>query len=174
MLVETEWEHDGGSGGSGDAAAARGASFIGLYVLLAASVMVFVALTGAFVFPARPLGRLGQHAQTTHSLPSEHGRPAAFQLSRSKVARRAAEKAGIRSKFRRLVERGAVLCSVPARQALAWQQFERAAAFMSPQSQHSFFYVLTASHAPPGGRGGGAHLCGGPAATPDPGAGRTP
>ena len=47
MLVDTAWEDRGGSGEPG---ASRSASFIGLFVMLAASMMVFAALTWAFVF----------------------------------------------------------------------------------------------------------------------------
>src|SRR5438552_866235 len=44
--VEGGWSHGGGNDGRG---ASRGASFIGLYVLLASSTMIFAAFTSAMV-----------------------------------------------------------------------------------------------------------------------------
>jgi cytochrome c oxidase subunit III len=149
--VETAWEDRGGSGGSGDT---RGASFIGLYVLLAASVMVFVALTGAFVFRR---GLSGDWASTPK--PPILFLNTAFLLASSfalEVARRAL-KAGIRSKFNAWWSAGAVLGVLfLLGQALAWQQLKGRGIYVATNPSSSFFYVLTASHA--------FHLVGGVAA----------
>jgi len=147
MLVETS----DGSGGSGDA---RGASFIGLYVLLAASLMVFVAFSGAFVFRR---GLSGDWA----SMPKPRilFLNTAVLLASSlalEVARRAL-KAGLRSKFNAWWSAGAVLGVVFLfGQALAWQRLKDLGIYVATSPTSSFFYILTASHA--------FHLVGGVAA----------
>jgi cytochrome c oxidase subunit 3 len=154
MLVESVWDNGGGSGDSGGPGDARGASFIGLYVLLAASVMVFVALSGAFVFRR---GLSGDWA----SMPKP---PILFlntaillaSSSALEVARRAL-KAGLRSKFNAWWSAGAVLGVVFLfGQALAWQRLKDLGIYMATSPSSSFFYILTASHA--------FHLVGGVAA----------
>jgi cytochrome c oxidase subunit 3 len=151
MLVETAWEDRSGPGGSGDT---RGASFIGLYVLLAASVMVFVSLTGAFVFRR---GLSGDWASVPK--PPILFLNTAVLLASSfalEVARRAL-KAGLRSKFNVWWTAGAVLGVVfLLGQALAWQQLKGLGIYVATSPSSSFFYVLTASHA--------FHLVGGVAA----------
>jgi cytochrome c oxidase subunit 3 len=154
MLVESAWDNGGGSGGSGGPGDARGASFIGLYVLLAASVMVFVAFSGAFVFrrglsgdwasmPKPPILFLNTAILLASSLALE-------------VARRAL-KAGLRSKFNAWWSAGAVLGVVFLfGQALAWQRLKDLGIYMATSPSSSFFYILTASHA--------FHLVGGVAA----------
>ena len=142
---------DIGSGVPGDA---RGASFIGLFVLLAASTMVFVALSGAFVFRR---GLSGDWA----SMPKP---PILFVntavlLASSftlEMARRAL-KAGLRSKFNAWWSAGAVLGVLfLLGQALAWQQLKDLGIYVATSPTSSFFYILTASHA--------FHLVGGVAA----------
>ena len=154
MLVESAWDNGGGSGDSGGPGDARGASFIGLYVLLAASVMVFVAFSGAFVFrrglsgdwasmPKPPILFLNTAILPASSLALE-------------VARRAL-KAGLRSKFNAWWSAGAVLGVVFLfGQALAWQRLKDLGIYMATSPSSSFFYILTASHA--------FHLVGGVAA----------
>jgi len=154
MLVENAWDNGGGSSGSGGPGDARGASFIGLYVLLAASAMVFVSLTGAFVFrrglsgdwasmPKPPILFLNTAVLLASSLALE-------------VARRAL-KAGLRSKFNAWWSAGAVLGVVFLfGQALAWQRLKDRGFYMATSPSSSFFYILTASHA--------FHLVGGVAA----------
>jgi cytochrome c oxidase subunit 3 len=154
MLVESAWDNGGGSGGSGGPGDARGASFIGLYVLLAASVMVFVAFSGAFVFrrglsgdwasmPKPPILFLNTAILLASSLALE-------------VARRAL-KAGLRLKFNAWWSAGAVLGVVFLfGQALAWQRLKDLGIYMATSPSSSFFYLLTASHA--------FHLVGGVAA----------
>ena len=147
MPVESAWE----DGGSGDA---RGASFIGLYVLLAASVMVFVALTGAFVFRR---GLSGDWASMPK--PPVLFLNTAVLLASSfalEMARRAL-KAGLRSKFNAWWSAGAVLGVLfLLGQALAWQQLKDLGIYVATSPSSSFFYILTASHA--------FHLVGGVAA----------
>jgi cytochrome c oxidase subunit 3 len=147
MPVESAWE-------DGDAGASRGASFIGLYVLLAASLMVFVAFSGAFVFrrglsgdwasmPKPPILFLNTAVLLASSFALE-------------VARRAL-KAGFRSKFNAWWSAGALLGVVFLfGQALAWQQLKNLGVYVATNPSSSFFYVLTASHA--------FHLVGGVAA----------
>jgi cytochrome c oxidase subunit 3 len=151
MLVEVEWEDGGGSGGPG---ASRGASFIGLFVLLAGCIMVFAAFTGAFVFrrglsgdwasmPKPPILFLNTAVLLASSLALE-------------MARRAL-KAGIPSKFNSWWSAGAVLGVLfLLGQALAWSQLKGLGIYVATSPTSSFFYVLTASHA--------FHLLGGVAA----------
>ena len=151
MLVESAWEE---SGGSGEPGASRGASFIGLFVLLAACIMVFGAFTGAFVFrrglsddwasmPKPPI----LFVNTAVLLASS------FALE---MARRAL-KAGIRAKFNSWWSAGAGLGVLfLLGQALAWRQLKELGIYVATSPSSSFFYVLTASHA--------FHLVGGVAA----------
>ena len=151
MLVEMARGNGGGSGGPGDT---RGASFIGLYVLLAASMMVFAALTGAFVF------RRGLSGDWT-SMPKP---PILFLNTAVLLASsfalevaRGALKAGFRSKFNAWWSAGALLGVVFLfGQALAWQRLKGLGIYVATSPSSSFFYVLTASHA--------FHLVGGVAA----------
>jgi cytochrome c oxidase subunit 3 len=147
MLVEGAWE-------DGDAGASRGASFIGLYVLLAASLMVFVALTGAFVFRR---GLSGDWASMPK--PQILFLNTAVLLASSfalEMARRAL-RAGLRSKFNAWWSAGAVLGVLfLLGQALAWQQLKDLGIYVATSPSSSFFYVLTATHA--------FHLVGGVAA----------
>ena len=151
MLVEMARGNGGGSGGPGDT---RGASFIGLYVLLAASMMVFAALTGAFVFRRELSGDW-----TSMPKPPILFLNTAVLLASSfalEVARRAL-KAGFRSKFNAWWSAGALLGVVFLfGQALAWQQLKNRGIYVATSPSSSFFYVLTASHA--------FHLVGGVAA----------
>ncbi|MGA2267547.1 MAG: heme-copper oxidase subunit III [Bryobacteraceae bacterium] len=151
MPVESAWEDGGGSGGPG---ARRGASFIGLFVLLAATTMVFAAFTGAFVF------RRGLSSDWT-SMP----KPPILFLNTAvllgssfalELARRAL-KAGNCSKFNSWWSTGAVLGVLfLIGQALAWRQLKDLGIYVATSPSSSFFYVLTASHA--------FHLVGGVAA----------
>jgi cytochrome c oxidase subunit 3 len=148
MPVESAWGDDGGPGD------ARGASFIGLFALLAASMMVFVALTGAFVFrrglsgdwasmPKPPILFLNTAVLLASSFTLE-------------IARRAL-KAGFRSKFNAWWSAGALLGVLfLLGQAMAWQQLKGLGIYVATSPSSSFFYVLTTSHA--------FHLVGGVAA----------
>jgi cytochrome c oxidase subunit III len=150
--IEHGW--GGGDGSDGSRGSSRRASFTGLFVLLAASTMVFAAFTSAFVV------RRGMSDDWT-SLPKP---PVLFVntvvLILSSVVldlSRRALKAGDRSRFN--------LCWTVATalgilflvgQAYAWRQLNDAGYFVSTNPASSFFYVLTASHA--------FHLLGGVAA----------
>jgi cytochrome c oxidase subunit 3 len=138
----------------GGPGASRSASFIGLFVLLAASVMVFVAFSGAFVF------RRGLSGDwTSMPKPPILFLNTAILLASSfaiEMARRAL-KAGIRSKFNSWWRAGTVLGILfLLGQALAWQQLRDLGIYVATSPSSSFFYVLTASHA--------FHLVGGVAA----------
>jgi len=144
------WGGDGGGGsdGRGDF---RRASFTGLYVLLAASVMLFAAFTSAMVvrrglsddwvsMPKPSILLVNSVILLTSSVALE-------------IARRAL-KAGARSKFNGWWTAGTVLgvlflCG----QVMAWTQLNAAGVFISSNPSNSFFYVLTVAHA--------VHLLGG-------------
>jgi cytochrome c oxidase subunit 3 len=140
--------------GSGVAGASRGASFMGLYALLAASTMVFVALTWAFVFRR---GLSGDWASVPK--PPILFLNTAVLLASSgalEVARRAL-RAGLRSRFNAWWSAGAVLGVLFLfGQALAWQRLKDLGVYVATSPSSSFFYILTASHA--------FHLVGGVAA----------
>jgi cytochrome c oxidase subunit 3 len=148
--AESGWS-GGGPDGRG---ASRRASFTGLFVLLAASTMVFAAFTSAFVvrrglsddwasMPKPPI----LFVNTAVLLASS------FALE---VARRAL-KAGVRAKFNSWWTTGTLLGVLfLLGQALAWRQLKDLGIFVATNPSSSFFYVLTASHA--------FHLLGGVAA----------
>jgi cytochrome c oxidase subunit III len=132
----------------------RRASFTGLFVLLAASTMVFAAFTSAFVvrrglsddwatMPKPPILLVNTVVLLLSS----------FVLDQS----RRALKAGDRGKFN-LWWTGATALGIAflAGQAVAWVQLKNAGIFVATNPSSSFFYVLTAAHA--------FHLLGGVAA----------
>jgi cytochrome c oxidase subunit III len=149
--IEHGW---GGGGGSDGRGSSRRASFTGLFVLLAASTMVFAAFTSAFVV------RRGMSDDWT-SLPKP---PVLFVntivLILSSVVldlSRRALKAGNRSRFNLWWTVATALgITFLLGQAYAWRQLNDAGFFVSTNPASSFFYVLTASHA--------FHLLGGVAA----------
>jgi cytochrome c oxidase subunit 3 len=150
--VDRGW--GGGDGDSGGRGADRRASFTGLFVLLAASTMVFAALTSAFVV------RRG----LSDDWASMHKPPilwintlvllaSSFVLDLS----RRALKAHDRSKFNLWWTAGTALGILfLVGQAVAWRQLKDAGVYIASNPSSSFFYVLTASHA--------FHLLGGVAA----------
>lgn len=148
--VDRGW---GGGGGDGRGADRR-ASFTGLFVLLAASTMVFAALTSAFVV------RRGLSDDWT----SMHKPPilwlnTAILLASSVVLDRSrgALKRHDRSKFNTWWTAGTVLGILfLVGQGIAWYQLKSQGVYISSNPSSSFFYVLTASHA--------FHLMGGVAA----------
>ncbi len=150
---------DRGWGGDGDGnpegrGASRRASFTGLFVLLAASTMVFAAFTSAFVvrrglsddwasFPKPPVLFVNTAVLLASSV--------VLDLSRRAL------KARDRSKFNLYWTVATALGILfLLGQALAWRQMKDAGFFMATNPSSSFFYVLTASHA--------FHLLGGVAA----------
>ncbi len=148
--IEGGWDGDGGGGFEGRGAFRR-ASFTGLYVLLAASTMLFAAFTSAMVvrrglsddwasMPKPPILLVN-----TAILLASSGALA--------LARRALKSHG-RGKFNGWWTAGTALgllflCG----QAVAWSQLNAAGVFISTNPSSSFFYVLTVAHA--------CHLLGG-------------
>ena len=143
---------DGGGGGSPDGRGAfRRASFTGLYVLLAASTMLFAAFTSAMVvrrglsddwvsMPKPPILLLNTAILLASSVALE-------------MARRALKSRG-RGKFNGWWTAGTVLGMVfLCGQVLAWNQLNAAGVFISTNPSSSFFFVLTVAHA--------VHLLGG-------------
>jgi cytochrome c oxidase subunit III len=147
--VEGGWGGD--SGGSDGRGAFRRASFTGLYVLLAASTMLFAAFTSAMVvrrglsddwvsMPKPPILLVNTVILLASSVALE-------------VARRALKHGG-RTRFNGWWTAGTILGVLfLGGQALAWSQLNSASVFISTNPSSSFFYVLTVAHA--------AHLLGG-------------
>jgi cytochrome c oxidase subunit III len=140
--IEHGW---GGGDGSENRGSSRRASFTGLFVLIAASTMVFAAFTSAFVV------RRGLSDDWT-SMPKP---PVLFVntvvLLLSSVVldiSRRALKSGNRSRFNlwwTLATGFGILFLIG--QAYAWRLLKDAGFFVSTNPSSSFFYVLTASHA---------------------------
>jgi len=125
-----------------------------LFVLLAASTMVFAALTSAFVVRRG----LSDDWASMHK-PGILWVNTAVLLASSVMLdlSRRALKAGDRSKFNLWWSAGTVLGILfLVGQAIAWRQLKDAGVFIASNPSSSFFYVLTASHA--------FHLLGGVAA----------
>jgi cytochrome c oxidase subunit 3 len=147
--VEGGWGGD--NGGSDGRGAFRRASFTGLYVLLAASTMLFAAFTSAMVvrrglsddwvsMPKPPILLVNTVILLASSVALE-------------VARRALKHRG-RARFNGWWTAGTALGMLfLGGQALAWSQLNSASVFISTNPSSSFFYVLTVAHA--------AHLLGG-------------
>lgn len=150
--VDRGW--GGGDGNPEGRGSSRRASFTGLFVLLAASTMVFAAFTSAFVV------RRGL-SDDWASIPKP---PILFVntvvlLASSVVLdmSRRALKAHDRSKFNLWWTVATALGILfLLGQAFAWRQLKAAGFYVATNPSSSFFYVLTASHA--------FHLLGGVAA----------
>jgi cytochrome c oxidase subunit 3 len=146
-----EWGGDGGGEGRG---ANRRAAFTGLFVLLAASTMVFAAFTSAFVvrrglsndwaaMPKPPILLVNTVVLLLSSIVLDQSRRAL--------------KRGDRGQFNFWWTGATVLGFLfLAGQAYAWHELKNAGVYVSSNPSSSFFYVLTASHA--------FHLIGGVAA----------
>src|SRR5215470_10553071 len=146
--VEGGWGDSGGNDGRGGS---RRASFTGLYVLLAASTMLFAAFTSAMVvrrglsddwasMPKPPI----LFVNTAILLLSSF----ALEVARRKI------KAGERARFNFWWTAGTALGLLfLAGQTLAWMRLRDAGVFVATNPSSSFFYVLTFAHA--------AHLLGG-------------
>ncbi|HWC98510.1 MAG TPA: cytochrome c oxidase subunit 3, partial [Candidatus Sulfopaludibacter sp.] len=144
----------GGGGGGEGRGADRRASFTGLFVLLAASTMVFAALTSAFVV-RRGLSDDWASMHKPVILWVNTGILLASSLALD-LSRRAL-KSGNRSMFNFWWSAGTVLGILfLVGQAVAWRQLKDAGVYIASNPSSSFFYVLTASHA--------FHLLGGVAA----------
>src|ERR1017187_9713257 len=137
-----------------DIGVSRRASFTGLFVLLAASTMVFAAFSSAFVV------RRGLSDDWT----SMHWPPILFVntvvllassvvLDQSRRSLRSGDRSGFNLWWTIATALGILfLCG----QAFAWYQLKAAGVFVSSNPSSSFFYVFTAAHA--------FHLMGGVAA----------
>jgi cytochrome c oxidase subunit 3 len=141
--VEGGWG-PGGGGGDGRGSS-RGASFTGLYVLLASSTMIFAAFTSAMVVRRGLSGDwVSMHKppvlwiNTGILLASS----VALELDRRSLRVRA------RERFNTWWTIGTVLGLLfLGGQALAWQELRAAGVLISTNPSSAFFYVLTASHA---------------------------
>ena len=142
--VDGGWGGD--SGGNSDGRGAfRRASFTGLWVLLAASTMLFAAFTSAMVVrrglsddwvstPKPPILLVNTGILLASSLALE-------------IARRAL-KSGGRAKFNGWWTAGTVLGVLfLGGQLLAWNQLNAEKVFIFTNPSSSFFYVLTVAHA---------------------------
>ena len=141
--IDRDW--GGGGGGNDGRGADRRASFTGLFVLLAASTMVFAALTSAFV-----VRRGLSDDWTSMPKPNILWVNTAILLASSFVLdlSRRALKAGNRSRFNLWWSSGTVLGILfLVGQAFAWRELKNAGVFIASNPSSSFFYVLTASHA---------------------------
>jgi len=137
-----------------DLGVSRRASFTGLWVLLAASTMVFAAFSSAFVV------RRGLSDDWT----AMHWPPILFVntvvllgssvvLDQSRRALRTGNRSGFNFWWTLATALGVLfLCG----QGFAWYQLKEAGVYVSTNPSSSFFYVLTAAHA--------FHLMGGVAA----------
>jgi len=140
--MEGGWGSGGGSDGRGSS---RGASFTGLYVLLAATTMVFAAFTSAMVVRRGLSGDwVSIHKppvlwiNTVILLASS----VALELARRALRSRA------RERFNAWWTIGTALGVLfLGGQAMAWQQLRASGVFISTNPSSSFFYVLTAAHA---------------------------
>ena len=133
-------------GGSDGRGSSRRASFTGLFVLLAASTMVFAAFTSAFVVRRGLSRRLDQHRRSRRSSSSIP----AILLASSVVldfSRRALKKATAASSTCGGRSATGAGYSLPGRPGVGVAAFEGRRRFRFHQSQQFVFYVLTASHA---------------------------
>jgi cytochrome c oxidase subunit 3 len=142
--VEGGWGGGGGDGFGGRGAFRR-ASFTGLFVLLAASTMLFAAFTSAMVVRRGLSDDWASMAKPPILLVNS-----GFLLASSVAldwARRAL-KSRERAKFNRWWTAGTALGLLfLGGQALAWSQLNAAGVFISSNPSSSFFYVLTVAHA---------------------------
>ena len=146
---------DGGGGGSYDGRGAdRRASFTGLFVLLAATTMVFAALSSAFVVRRG----LSDDWASMHKPPILWVNTIVLLVSSLVLDRsRHALKAGDRGRFNFWWTTATALGVLfLVGQAWAWYELKEAGIYIASNPSSSFFYVLTATHA--------FHLLGGVAA----------
>jgi cytochrome c oxidase subunit 3 len=135
----------GGDGGNDGRGSSRRASFTGLYVLLAASTMIFAAFTSALV-----VRRGLSDDWVSMPKPSILFVNTALLLASSaalEIGRRTL-KSGERSRFNLWWSVGTGLGLLfLVGQALAWRELKIAGIYVASNPSSSFFYVLTASHA---------------------------
>jgi cytochrome c oxidase subunit III len=139
--VERGWGGDGSEGRGAN----RRASFTGLFVLLAASTMVFAAFSSAFV-----VRRGLSDDWASLSKPPILFVNTVVLLASSIVLdqSRRALKAGDRAKFNLWWTAATALGILfLVGQAIAWLQLKAAGVYVATNPSSSFFYVLTAAHA---------------------------
>jgi len=142
----TEGGWGGGGGDSNDGrGSSRGASFTGLYVLLAATTMVFAAFTSAMVV-RRGLSNDWVSMHKPSILWVNTGillvSSAALELARRALRRRN------RDGFNVWWTVGSVLGILfLGGQMMAWRQLQHAGVFVATNPSSSFFYILTGAHA---------------------------
>jgi cytochrome c oxidase subunit 3 len=136
----------GGAGGNYDGRGAdRRASFTGLFVLLAATTMVFAALTTAFVMRRG----IADDWVSMHKPPILWVNTAVLLASSIVLDRaRHALKVRDRSRFNFWWTSATILGVLfLLGQATAWQQLKNQGVYIATTPASSFFYVLTAAHA---------------------------
>ena len=134
-----------GGGDSDGRGSSRRASFTGLYVLLAASTMVFAAFTSAMVVRRG----LSDDWASTHKPPILFVNTAVLLLSSVALEfGRRALKCGHRARFNTWWTAGTIFGLLfLAGQTIAWLQLKAAGIYIATNPSSSFFYVLTAAHA---------------------------
>jgi cytochrome c oxidase subunit 3 len=140
--VEGGWGGDGNPEGRGSS---RKASFTALFVLLAASTMVFAAFTSAFVVRKG----LSDDWVSMPKPPILFINTAVLLVSSAAIeAARRALRSGNRSRFNSWWT-GATFLGILflIGQAVAWSELKSAGVFVATNPSSSFFYVLTACHA---------------------------
>lgn len=147
--IEHGW--GGGDGSPDGRGASRRASFTGLLVLIAASTMIFAALTSAFVVRRG----MSEDWMSMPKPPVLYANTVVLLLSSIVLDfSRRALKAGNRGRFNLWWTIATALGILfLAGQAYAWWQLNEAGFYIATNPASAFFYVLTASHA--------AHLIGG-------------
>ncbi len=140
--IDRGWGGDGGSEGRG---ANRRASFTGLFVLIAASTMVFAAFTSAFVV------RRGLSDDWTTMV-----KPpillvntivllaSSFVLDFARHALKRRDRSSFNTWWTAATALGILFL---VGQAYAWRQLKEGGVYVSTNPSSSFFYVLTAVHA---------------------------
>ena len=144
--IDTGWGGGGGDGSDGRGADRR-AAFTGLIVGLAACVMVFAALTSAFVV-RRGLADMNDwvsiHKPSILFWNTGILLLSSLLLDQSRRALRAGERSHFN--FWWTVATGLGILFLVG-QAYAWYQLKLAGVFISSNPASSFFYVFTAAHA---------------------------
>jgi cytochrome c oxidase subunit 3 len=146
-----DWGGGGGGSGPEGRGADRRASFIGLFVLLAATGMVFAALSMAFWM---------RHG-TSDDWISMHKPPllwvntavllaSSVVLDRARVALKRGQRDGFNFWWTAATGLGVAFL---IGQVIVWHQLSNAGVFIASSPTSSFFYLLTAAHA--------AHVVGG-------------
>ena len=146
--------NNGHGGGGGSARRFPHQSYrIGIWIALAAILMMFAALTSAYVF------RSGTASWGSIALPRILWLSTALIAASSfsmEAARRAFERADYGAYRRWLMATLALGAGFLVSQVFAWQQLVRQGVYLSSNPRSAFVYVLTGLH--------GAHLVGGLAA----------